>query len=111
MTATFIALKSHHTSEDADRHDTLYPITNEQPMKNSCELSQEDFQHLNEKLSNYFEEQKTHNPLTKRERKDSKLILEDLLLLTLYELRHYPPLISLGAVFGISGSYRHSAYS
>jgi len=37
--------------------------------------------------------------------------LEDRLLLTLYYLRHYPTLINLGAVFGISESYCHKIYS
>ncbi len=80
-------------------------------LKNSCGLSQEDFQHLNERLSHYLEEQKAHNPLTRRGRKDSNLILEDRLLLTLYYLRHYPTLINLGAVFGIGESYCHKIYA
>jgi len=45
---------------------------------------------------------KPSTPLTRRGRKDSKLALEDRLLLTLYYLRHYPTLINLAAVFGIS---------
>jgi len=37
--------------------------------------------------------------------------LEDRLLLTLYYLRHYPTLINLAAVFGISESYCHKVYA
>jgi hypothetical protein len=37
--------------------------------------------------------------------------LEDRLLLTLYYLRHYPTLINLAAVFGISESYCHKIYA
>ncbi|MDP2901842.1 MAG: transposase family protein [Methylovulum sp.] len=74
-------------------------------------LSKEDFQHLNDKLGAYIDAQKALNPLTRRGRKDSKLALEDRLLLTLYYLRHYPALINLGAVFGISESYCHKVYA
>jgi len=74
-------------------------------------LSQEDFQHLHGKLAAYLDEQKVINPLSRRGRKDSKLALEDRLLLTLYYLRHYPTLINLAAVFGISESYCHKVYA
>ena len=74
-------------------------------------LSQEDFLHLHGKLAAYLDEQKALNPLTRRGRKDSKLALEDRLLLTLYYLRHYPTLINLAAVFGISESYCHKVYA
>src|SRR5665647_1399967 len=74
-------------------------------------LSQEDFLHLNRKLADYLDEQKALKPLTRRGRKDSKLALEDRLLLTLYYLRHYPTLINLAAVFGISESYCHKVYA
>ena len=74
-------------------------------------LSQEDFLHLNRKLADYLDEQKVLNPLTRRGRKDSKLALEDRLLLTLDYLRHYPTLINLAAVFGISESYCHKVYA
>jgi hypothetical protein len=37
--------------------------------------------------------------------------LEDRLLLTLYYLRHYPTLINLAAIFGISESYCHKVYA
>jgi AraC-like DNA-binding protein len=74
-------------------------------------LSHEDFLHLHGKLAAYLEEQKALNPLTRRGRKDSKLALEDRLLLTLYYLRHYPTLINLASVFGISESYCHKIYT
>ncbi len=74
-------------------------------------LSKEDFQHLNRKLADYLDEHHVLNPLSRRGRKDSKLALEDRLLMTLYDLRHYPTFINLGAVFGISESYCHKIYS
>ena len=74
-------------------------------------LSQEDFQHLHGKLAAYLDEQKVINPLSRRGRKDSKLALEDRLLLTLYYLRHYPTLINLAAVFRISESYCYKVYA
>ena len=67
-------------------------------------LSREDFLHLHGKLAAYLDEQKALNPLTTRGRKNSKLALEDRLLLTLYYLRHYPTFINLAAIFGISES-------
>jgi hypothetical protein len=67
--------------------------------------------HLNSKLCAYISEQKNLSPLTRRGRKDSKLAAEDRLLPALYYLRHYPTLINLGAVFGISGPYCHKVYS
>ena len=74
-------------------------------------LSPEDFLHLHGKLATYLDEQKVLNPLTRRGRKDSKMALEDRLLLTLYYLRHYPTLINLAAVFDISESYCHKIYT
>jgi hypothetical protein len=74
-------------------------------------LSQENFLELNRKLTDYLGEQKALKPLTRRGRKDSKLALEDRLLLTLYYLRHYPALINLAAVFGISEPYCHKIYA
>jgi hypothetical protein len=74
-------------------------------------LSQEDFLYLLGRLATYLEEQNALHPLTRRGRKDSKLALEDRLLLTLYYLRHYPTLINLAAVFGISESYCHKVYA
>ena len=52
-------------------------------------LSQEDFLHLHGKLAAYLDEQKALNPLTRRGRKDTKLVLEDRLLLTPYYLLRY----------------------
>ncbi len=74
-------------------------------------LSPENFLHLHGKLAAYLDEQKVLNPLTRRGRKDSKLALEDRLLLTLYYLRHYPTLINLAAVFDISESYCQKIYT
>ncbi|POZ53185.1 transposase family protein [Methylovulum psychrotolerans] len=87
------------------------PTDNPEEYKRLVGLSKEDFQHLNGKLCAYIGEQKALSPLTRRGRKDSKLATEDRLLLTLYYLRHYPTLINLGAVFGISESYCHKVYS
>lgn len=87
------------------------PLHNPEEFLRTVGLSQKDFQHLNAKLANYLDEQKALNPLTRRGRKDSKLILEDRLLLTLYYLRHYPTLINLAAVFGISESYCYKIYA
>jgi AraC-like DNA-binding protein len=74
-------------------------------------LSKEDFHVLNDKLAAYINTQKAFNPLKMRGWKDSKLTLEDRLLLTIYYLRHYPTLINLGAIFGISESYCHKIYT
>lgn len=87
------------------------PTDNPEEFMRTVGLSKEDFQSLNNKLATYIDAQKTLNPLTKRGRKDSKLALEDRLLLTLYYLRHYPTLINLAAVFGISESYCHKIYA
>jgi len=87
------------------------PTHNPEEFIRTVGLSQEDFRHLNGKLAAYLDEQKALNPLTRRGRKDSKLALEDRLLLTLYYLRHYPTLINLAAVFGISESYCHKIYA
>ena len=81
------------------------PTNNPEEFKRLVGLSTENFQHLNGKLANYIAEQKARNPLTKRGRNDSKLIMEDRLLLTLYYLRHYPAFINLAAVFGVGESY------
>jgi len=87
------------------------PTDNPEKFLRTVGLSKEDFLHLNGKLADYLDEQKALNPLTRRGRKDSKLALEDRLLLTLYYLRHYPTLINLAAVFGISESYCHKVYA
>lgn len=87
------------------------PIHKPEEFMRTVGLSQEDFLHLHGKLAAYLDEQKALNPLTRRGRKDSKLALEDRLLLTLYYLRHYPTLINLATVFGISESYCHKVYA
>jgi len=87
------------------------PTDNPEKFLRTVGLSKEDFLHLNGKLADYLDEQKALNPLTRRGRKDSKLALEDRLLVTLYYLRHYPTLINLAAVFGISESYCHKVYA
>jgi hypothetical protein len=87
------------------------PTDNTEEFIRTVGLSKEDFWHLTGKLADYLDEQKALNPLTKRGRKNSKLALEDRLLLTLYYLRHYPTLINLAAVFGISESYCHKIYT
>ena len=74
-------------------------------------LSKADFQHLNETLSVYIESQKVISPLSRRGRKDTKLALDGRLTLILYCLRHYPVLICLAAVVGISESYCQKVYS
>ena len=87
------------------------PVNNPEEFMRTVGLSKEDFQHLNDKAASYIDLQKALNPLTLRGRKDSKMALEDRLLLTLYYLRHYPTLINLAAVFGISESYCHKIYT
>ncbi len=94
-------------------HENLCPTAHRQPRRIQAAggLSKENFQHLNSRLCAYISEQKALSPLTRRGRKDSKPAAEDRLLLTLYCLRHYPALINLGAVFGISEPYCHKGYS
>jgi len=48
------------------------PTNNPEEFMRTVGLSQKNFQHLNERLSHYLEEQKARNPLTRRGRKDSK---------------------------------------
>jgi hypothetical protein len=87
------------------------PANNSEEFIRTVGLSKDDFHDLKDKLGAHIDAQKVINPLTKRGRKDSKLSLEDRLLLTLYYLRHYPTLINLAAVFNISESYCHKVYS
>ncbi|WP_050897696.1 transposase family protein [Methylobacter tundripaludum] len=87
------------------------PTDNPEEFMRTVGLSKEDFHVLNDKLTAYIATQKALNPLTMRGRKDTKLVLEDRLLLTLYYLRHYPTLINLGAIFDISESYCHKIYT
>jgi hypothetical protein len=93
---------------------TLYaqlPTNKPKEFLRTVGLSQEDFLHLYRNLEAYLDEQKALKPLTRRGRKDSKLALEDRLLLTLYYLRHYPTFINLAAIFDISESYCHKIYT
>lgn len=87
------------------------PTNSPEEFMRTVGLSKEDFQQLHRKLADYVAKQKVLNPLTRRGRKDSKLALEDRLLLTIYYLRHYPTLVNLGAVFGINESYCHKIYT
>jgi len=64
---------------------------------------------LIEKITKYIEQEHKNNPLKKRGKKSS-LCLEDMLLLTLYYLRHYITLDQLGKRFGISESYACKIY-
>jgi hypothetical protein len=83
------------------------PTNNPEGFKRLVGLSTENFRHLNGKLASHIAEQKARNPLARHGRKDSKLILEDRLPLTLYYLRHYPTFMNLAAVFCIGESYCH----
>ena len=87
------------------------PIHKPEEFLRTVGLSPEDFLHLHGKLAAYLDEQKALNPMPRRGRKDSKLALEDRLLLTLYYLRHYPTFINLAAIFGISKLYCHKVYA
>lgn len=64
---------------------------------------------LLKKIDNHIKKQHEEYPLKKRGRKSS-ICLEDMLLLTLYYLRHYMTLAQLGKDFGISESYACKIY-
>jgi hypothetical protein len=64
---------------------------------------------LLKKITDHIKEQYKKYPLKKRGRKSS-LCLEDMLLLTLYYLRHYMTFAQLGKNFGISESYACKIY-
>jgi len=64
---------------------------------------------LLEKVTIYIKQQHEKHPLKKRGRKSS-LCVEDMLLLTLYYLRHYITLAQLGKDYGISESYACKIY-
>jgi hypothetical protein len=64
---------------------------------------------LLEKVTIYIKQQHEKYPLKKRGRKSS-LCVEDMLLLTLYYLRHYITLAQLGKDYGISESYACKIY-
>ena len=61
------------------------------------------------KIVKHIEEEHEKNSLKKRGRKSS-LCLKDMLLLTLYYLRHYMTFAQLGKDFGISESYACKIY-
>ena len=63
---------------------------------------------LNE-ITKHMKQQYEKYPLKKRGRKSS-MCLEDMLLLTLYYLRHYMTFAQLGKDFGISESYACKIY-
>jgi len=63
---------------------------------------------LNE-ITKHMKQQYAKYPLKKRGRKSS-LCIEDMLLLTLYYLRHYMTFAQLGKNFGISESYTCKIY-
>lgn len=90
---------------------TQLPTNNPEEFMRTVGLSKADLKHLNDKVAAYIDEQKALHPLTKRGLKDTRMALEDRILLTLYYLRHYPTLINLGEVFGISESYCHKIFS
>ncbi len=64
----------------------------------------ETFMLLVNKITQHIEKKHEKNPLKKRGKKSS-ICLEDMLLLTLYYLRHYMTFVQLGKDFGISESY------
>jgi hypothetical protein len=67
------------------------------------------FQYLVELLKGYIQSQKHRFPLT-QSGLNSKLSMENQLLLTLLYLRNYPTVIQLGLHFGISESYSNKIY-
>ena len=62
-----------------------------------------------QKIEAYIKEQKEKEPMSKRGLK-SKMSIEDMLLLTLYYMRHYPTFIKLGEDFNISESYANKIF-
>ena len=75
--------------------------------KRTTGLSKENFQELCSKVKDYLNKEKECNRLKKRGLKKSKLSLEDVVLLTLYYLRHYPTFKNLANVFDISESLQN----
>ncbi|MHA1875715.1 MAG: helix-turn-helix domain-containing protein [Promethearchaeota archaeon] len=72
-------------------------------------ISLDTFILLLKKITDHIKQENEKYPLKKRGRKSS-LCLEDMLLLTLYYLRHYITLDQLGKNFGISESYACKIY-
>ena len=79
--------------------------------KRTTGLSKENFQKLCSKVNNYLTKEKERNALKKRGLKESKLSLEDVVLLTLYYIRHYPTFDNLANIFDISESYCNKIYN
>jgi hypothetical protein len=74
-------------------------------------IRQENFSDLSDKVEQYIEQEKQLNPLKRRGRTDSKLSLQDRILIVLYYLRHYSTFQILSSVFGIQESYCQKIYS
>lgn len=70
----------------------------------------ETFSKLTDNLKFYIKNKQEDNALHKRGKKSS-FSLEDMLLLTLYYLRHYPTFAQLGRIFNISESYAWKIYN
>lgn len=78
--------------------------------KRTTGLSKENFQELCSKVNDYLTKEKERNALKKRGLKESKLSLEDVVLLTIYYIRHYPTFDNLANIFDISESYCNKIY-
>jgi len=78
--------------------------------KRETGLSHASFSALVDKVTTYIDAKKQSHPLTRRGKQTSKLSQEDLVLLTLYYLRHYPTFSNLGDVFDLSESYACKIY-
>lgn len=72
-------------------------------------LPKQCFSTLVEKIKIEIEQQQIGKPIMNRGIKGT-FLLEDKILVTLYYLRHYPTLESLGGIFSISTSYVHKIY-
>ena len=86
-------------------------LRNQPPAKFKREtgLSLKQFKKLRKAVSGHLSEAQQRNALHQRGRK-SELPLEDMLLLTLLYMRHYPTFFMLGQQFGISESYAHKIF-
>lgn len=73
-------------------------------------LSKIGFNSLIDKVAVYLDAKKQRRPLSRRGKQNSKLSLEDRVLLTLYYLRHYPTFSNLSDVFDLSESYTCKLY-
>ena len=77
--------------------------------KREVGLSLRNFKRLLGKVQRYLAEEQEGNPLSRRGQ-ESKIPLEDRLLLTLFYLRSYPTFLNLGNQFGISESYAQKLF-